>query len=165
MLSRIYWLDCELGGRLATMARPRGGEWLEWEIAGWKSAGIDTVVSLLERDEQMELDLQQEQSFCEKNGMDYTSFPIRDRGVPTSISETHLLVGKIRARLSAEKNAGIHCRAGIGRSSLIAACTLVTLGYDTGAAFETISKARGLYVPDTDEQREWVSRFSGVVGR
>lgn len=30
------------------MARPRAGEWLEDEIAGWRAQSVDIVVSLLE---------------------------------------------------------------------------------------------------------------------
>ena len=53
----------------------------------------------------------------------------------------------------------IHCRAGIGRSSLIAACVLVRAGHDVNSAFDTIAKARGVEVPDTEAQRAWVSTF------
>jgi hypothetical protein len=43
---------------------------------------------------------------------------------------------------------------------MIAACVLACLGTDTEAAFAAIRKARGVLVPDTDEQRQWVARFS-----
>jgi hypothetical protein len=45
---------------MAIMARPRAGDWLESEVDEWKAAGIDVVVSLLERDEVVELGLQRE---------------------------------------------------------------------------------------------------------
>jgi protein-tyrosine phosphatase len=53
----------------------------------------------------------------------------------------------------------VHCRAGIGRSSLIAACVLVLLGLAPAMAFDRIGKARGLKVPDTEGQRDWVDMF------
>jgi protein-tyrosine phosphatase len=54
----------------------------------------------------------------------------------------------------------IHCRAGIGRSAVIAACALICSGQDVGTAFNEISRSRGVMVPDTDEQREWVASFA-----
>jgi protein-tyrosine phosphatase len=57
----------------------------------------------------------------------------------------------------------VHCRAGIGRSSLIAACVLVLLGFAPGMAFDLIGKARGVKVPDTEEQRDWVDMFREVT--
>jgi hypothetical protein len=46
-MSQLYWIDAPATGRLAIMARPRAGDWLDDEIAGWKLAGVDTVVCLL----------------------------------------------------------------------------------------------------------------------
>ena len=54
---------------------------------------------------------------------------------------------------------GIHCRAGIGRSGLVAACVLSELGTRTDALFPMLSKARRVSVPDTPEQEAWVRAF------
>ncbi|MFF9508054.1 hypothetical protein ACF1BU_19885 [Streptomyces sp. NPDC014724] len=48
-----------------------------------------------------------------------------------------------------------HCRAGIGRSSLLAAALLILNGVDPETSWHQIERARGLAVPDTAEQREW----------
>jgi protein-tyrosine phosphatase len=53
----------------------------------------------------------------------------------------------------------LHCRMGIGRSSLIAASVLTTLGIAPSEAFALITTARGRSIPDTDEQRQWVDLF------
>ena len=53
-------------------------------------------------------------------------------------------------------NTVIHCRAGIGRTSLVTAGVLLQAGFEPDEAFEHIGKARGMAVPDTDEQRDWV---------
>jgi protein-tyrosine phosphatase len=54
----------------------------------------------------------------------------------------------------------VHCRQGIGRSSLVAACVLVISGESPQSAFEHIERARGRSVPDTAEQKEWVTSFA-----
>ncbi|HST65016.1 MAG TPA: hypothetical protein VLM05_07485 [Mycobacteriales bacterium] len=56
------------------------------------------------------------------------------------------------------KHVAVHCWGGIGRSSLIAAAVLVARGVDTEEAWNRIGAARGVRVPETDEQRAWVSR-------
>ena len=59
--------------------------------------------------------------------------------------------------LQASKSIAIQCRAGIGRSASLAAALLCLTGLTTEEAFAKITQARGLLVPDTMEQRQWVS--------
>jgi hypothetical protein len=80
MLPKVHWMEAPLAGRLATMPRPRAGDWLADEITGWKTAGIDLVVSLLEPHEVAELGLHGEASLCEQHAIEFISFP----GVPPS---------------------------------------------------------------------------------
>jgi hypothetical protein len=82
MRSKIYWIEAPTIGRLGIMARPRAGDWLEDEIAGWEAAGINSVVCLLEPDEANELGLGEEEEFCQRHGIEFISFPIPDRGLP-----------------------------------------------------------------------------------
>jgi protein-tyrosine phosphatase len=145
------------------MARPRSGEWLDDEIAGWEAAGISSVVCLLERHEVDELGLADEETFCRRRGIEFVSFPIPDRGLPKTVRETKVLAKAIAMKMKSGAAVAIHCRVGIGRSSLIAACTLVSLGFDASSAFDSISKARGVGVPDTDEQRNWVIAFENAL--
>lgn len=159
MRPEVYWIDLPAGVRLAIMARPRAGDWLDDEVAGWRAEGIGVVVSLLEAGEVRELGLDREAGLCHDLDMEFISFPFPDRGVPTSTWETMALAEAIVARLNQGKAVAVHCRAGIGRSSLIAACVLVLLGLAPVMAFDRISKARGVKVPDTKGQRDWVDKF------
>ena len=52
MWTELYWVDGPWLGKLALAARPRGGDWLEDEMANWRRAGIDTVLSLLTPEEE-----------------------------------------------------------------------------------------------------------------
>lgn len=159
MLSQIYWIDLATPGRLATMARPRAGDWLADEVAGWKAAGLDTVISLLERAEEDDLGLRQESTLCRGLGLDFVSFPIVDYGLPASAREVARLARDVIGRLEAGRSVAVHCRAGIGRSSVIAAATLIGLGLQPEDALARIERARGMRVPDTDAQRRWVLEF------
>lgn len=57
----------------------------------------------------------------------------------------------------------VHCRQGIGRSGLVAARLLAKKGTSPGAAIEMVSAARGLAVPETAEQREWIDRYAATL--
>ncbi|MGB6175952.1 MAG: protein-tyrosine phosphatase family protein, partial [Methylocella sp.] len=113
----------------------------------------------LEAGEVRELGLDREAGLCRGLDMEFISFPIPDGGVPASTREAMAVAEAIVARLNEGKGVAVHCRAGIGRSSLIAACVLVLLGLAPGTALDRIGKARGLKVPDTEGQRDWVDTF------
>lgn len=140
------------------MARPRADDWLESDVDAWKSAGLDRVISLLEPDEVSELGLQVEADLCRARGLGFLSFPIPDRGVP-DVKAAREVADTVARDIADGRSIAIHCRAGIGRSSLMAACALVCSGLDAGEALRLIAEARGVSVPDTDEQRDWVIAF------
>ena len=156
----IYWVPEMKAARLAVMPRPRGDDWLGDEVSGWHAAGIDHVVSLLEMHEVRELGLAEEAALCEQNGVGFVSFPIADRSVPSSLHAAAGLIRSIEARLAQGEAVAIHCRAGIGRSGLMAACVLVNLGVPQSEVFPRISRGRGIQVPDTPAQVEWLARYA-----
>ena len=155
MTSEVYWVRDIEPLRLAIMPRPRGGEWLEDEVVGWKQSGISTVVSLLHRYEIDDLSISGEEAFCKANGIEYRSFPIQDRGTPVVASDFLALVDQLAVLVQSGHGVAVHCRAGIGRSGLTAACVLVKLGIPASQVFPMLSRARGLAVPDTPSQIEW----------
>lgn len=141
------------------MPRPRGGDWLEDEVRSLQDSGAEIVVSLLENEEITELELEREQELCESWGLEFISFPIPDRDVPQSKSDTIKLVDTLSELTSKGRHIVIHCRQGIGRSSIIAAAILTSLGIPVEEAFDRIATARGRPVPDTREQRDWAVEF------
>src|SRR5262249_52764326 len=140
MKATLYRIDGPWRGRLAILPRPRGGDWLEDEVRSWKAAGVDVVVSALNSDETAELDIAGEADFCRANGIEYLAFPIADRGVPVSARATAELVRLLEGRLAVGKTVAVHCRQGVGRSALLAACLLVASGLDVASAFERVRK-------------------------
>jgi protein-tyrosine phosphatase len=158
-MSRLHWIENQTAGRIAIMARPRADDWLEMDIRDWKVSGIDVIVSLLEREEIVELGLRREAELCRSNGINFISFAIPDRGLPESRHAAAELAKSLATDLRNGRAVAIHCRAGIGRSSLIAACVLIYSGIEAEKALALIGSARGLIVPDTDEQRDWVIAF------
>jgi hypothetical protein len=163
-MTRLFWIEHGGAGRLAITARPRADDWLDAEVDAWKAAGVDILVSLLEASEVSELGLGREADLCRTRGIDFVSFPIADRGVPEP-DQAAQMARVLAARLHEGRSIAIHCRAGIGRSSIMAACTLTFAGIEPARALALIGAARGLNVPDTDEQRDWVIAFGKAVAR
>jgi protein-tyrosine phosphatase len=124
----------------------------------YNRAGIEVVVSLLTSGEERELELSDEGRLAKVHGIHFVSFPIVDRGVPSSVPDTITMLGDLRNALQAGKNVAVHCRQGIGRSAIIATGVLIAAGVEPQAALETVGSARSLTVPETPEQRAWFER-------
>jgi protein-tyrosine phosphatase len=157
---KLYWLSKSFPGKLAISARPRGGDWLDLEVEGWRKQGVDIVVSLLIDAENEEFGLQKEAVTAEQSGIRFYSFPIEDRGVPSSKNGLDRLVAQLGSLIRQGKNLAIHCRQGIGRSSLVAAAVLLAAGDDLNDSLQEIRDVRGLEVPETSQQREWLMQFA-----
>lgn len=158
-----YWLHLSTPAKLAIVPRPRGGDWLDDEIRHLRRDGVDVLVSLLTSEEDEELGLTREAMACEEAEVAFYNFRIPDRQFPASSKAFRDFIQQLRTFRLQGKNIGAHCRAGIGRSSLLLASILCMEGYSAETAFDLISGARGLRVPDTPEQVEWVRNFSSSL--
>ncbi len=160
MNPKLYWIKGPWPGKLAISARPRGGDWLEDEISGWRTAGVDAVVSLLTPQENKDLQLGAESNLAQSRGLRFLSLPVEDRGVPSSLDDALLAIEDVTEMLRQGRNVAVHCRQGIGRSGMLAAALLIKGGSTPSQALKLISEVRGLAVPETPEQLEWVKKFS-----
>lgn len=138
------------------MARPRGNDWLADEVANLKKQNVGLLVSLLEKEEIGELGLRQQESLCKDAGMEFINFPIADRNIPKASDKTDWLVDYLTGKLQEGIFVVIHCRMGIGRSTIIAASVLLRAGLKADDVIDSITKIRGLKVPDTDKQLQWL---------
>jgi hypothetical protein len=81
--------------------------------------------------------------------------PVPDRhvlGKPASAA----LAAQLRSHLTEGTSIAIHYRNRIGRASTVAATVLVLEGTQPQQAWKLISAARGLSVPDTDAQPDFI---------
>lgn len=158
MKPSLYEIPVEAEGRLFIMPKP-SGDWLSDDISALKLEGIERLVSMLEGDEARELGLDEEAARCTEHGLLFDYFAIVDRGVP----ERAAFAEKVRVLSDAVKageTVAVHCRAGIGRSGLMCACILIRLGVDPETAIETVSRSRGVAIPDTAEQAAFIRSFN-----
>ena len=159
----MYLIPTKTTGRLFILPRPRGGDWLVRDIAEWKRNEIDLVISALTEDEERELELSDESSVTEQYGLEFQPYRIPDRGTPTSHTAFERSTESWVECLRNGQTIGVHCRQGIGRSGMIAVGILQRLGETSANAIRIASAARGVAVPETAEQLEWVSRMSKLI--
>ena len=155
----VHWIECPGPGRLATMARPRGNDWLEDEVQALVQQEVDHLVSTLSTWEMRELGLVEEPALVEASGIAFVQFPIADGGVPESLLALQSQVEELTLAMGRGEGVVVHSRQGSGRASLVAAALLVTLDLEPEEAWARVAKARGEKVPDTDAQREWMGSY------
>lgn len=145
-------------GTLSTMAAPprQGLEAVVRELAG---AGTDVLVCLLGRWEQRRLGLGAEPDAARAAGLDYRAFPIRDFSVPDAAALT-VLVRELAGELASGRHVVVHCRGGVGRSSLVAAAVLVHEGATPDDAWAQVAAARGGAVPETRGQGRFLTAWA-----
>lgn len=69
-------------------------------------------------------------------------FPIGDFGVPASADGWAALLDDLGRRLDGGARVMIHCRAGLGRTGMLAAALLARAGLDADEAVATVRRAR-----------------------
>lgn len=116
----LYPIPVPPPARLSIMPRPRGNEWLDDEMVALRQAGVDVLVCLQTAAEREELGLVDEPDAASRAGLSFYELPIEDFGVPDR-TEVEPLLNTLLQRLTAGEHVAVHCRGGVGRSSLIAA--------------------------------------------
>lgn len=147
----IFEVPVATQGRLYIMPCPRGAR----DIGDLAVRGIETVISHLEPSEAEALFPVAEKTLCEQVGMSFQSEPITDFSLP-ELDEFRLVISGLCCDLKAGRQIAVHCRAGIGRSGMTTCAVLIALGASAQEAIERVSTARGIEVPDTQEQRQFI---------
>ena len=153
----------EIGkGALFVMPKP-SSEWLTDDIAYYSSMGVSLVLSLMEVSESYECGLQKEQEILSGFGIEFINYEVKDRGLPI-LSDFRQLIRELYVQVSEGANLAVHCRAGIGRSGVVASCILIADGVDPHHAIDMVSAARRVSIPDTQEQYDFIMDYdSGAI--
>jgi len=151
----LYWIN----DFVAVATRPRGRDWLRDDLAAAQLRGVRTVVSCLTREEESELGLEGELHAAQSLGLEFARIAIEDQG--------NSATGPRRGNALADKRVGDTSEQ--NRDSLpprarpLAACRCGdprARRNDADRGLEAIAIARGRPVPETDEQRAWLTRFA-----
>lgn len=145
-------------GRLAVCSRPRAGWFLDDDLRQLREAGFDVLVSALTPEEVVRCELDRVPAACADIGLEFAHFPVGNLQVATPERAQPYLVDWLD-RLKSGGGIAVHCWASVGRSPTLAAGVMVLGGVEPQEAWQRLEHARGRQVPDTNEQRLWVSQF------
>ena len=164
MTAEMYKIGSTGDGFVAIMARPSLEADAPASIANIARLGIQQVISLLEPSETRSLGLDAEREQVKAHAMEFISFPIPDMGLPPSVEDFAKLSKKVFRQVNAGVNTLIHCHAGIGRSGMLVAGILLHCDMDPQQAFAYASKMRGIRVPETPQQTQWLhSNYATIM--
>lgn len=156
----LTWVPLEAPWRIAQTHRPRSGAGLREDMQALSKAGADLLVSCLTDDDVLRFELQDEEAEAEAAGLEFLRYPIVDHSLPAALEPTLAFSDGLADALEAGRGVVVHCYAGIGRSGLVLVTTLVRLGLPLTQAAQAASRARGLVVPETRAQRQWLSQVT-----
>lgn len=122
------------------------------------------LVSLLPQDEYEAYGVFDLRSAAAGYDLELLRFPIPDGGVPPSTRAVMELVPEILARLRSKGTVVVHCRGGLGRTGLIAACCLTAVGYQAEQAIAMVRAARADTI-ENSRQEDFVAVFASEWDR
>ncbi len=164
-LPNSHWIEA---GRLLAGEHPTGADdkGTRKRLGRLLGAGIDCFIDLTDP---AELDSYQPLLGAVRGGKDamYLRRPIRDHGVPRSEAAMQAILDALDRALAEGRSVYLHCRAGIGRTNLVAGCWIASHGGGGEAALERLNRAwRGNRrarnwptIPETEEQADFVRRW------
>jgi hypothetical protein len=157
-MSSVFWLPSDGSERHCLWLRPRGGEWLCEDVLALRQEGVEVVVSMLTVLEEQELGLNRESAVVREVGMAFYAWPLRDREIPDSMFAWGRRFRALEPELCG-RSIAVHCRQGIGRSSLWLAAWRAWEKKPVSESLTLLEKVRGRPVPDTAEQIDWLQRW------
>ncbi|MFV0490478.1 MAG: protein-tyrosine phosphatase family protein [Pseudorhodobacter sp.] len=122
-------------------------------LRGWQP---DLVISLTPLREMSNLGAHNLSGALKQAGIGWRHFPVADYGIPHVTAPWLALSGEIHKILAGKGRVAIHCRAGCGRTGMIALRLMVEAGEDPEAAFARLRGIRPCAV-ETEAQRIWAT--------
>lgn len=169
-LANSYWV---LPGRLLAGEHPSGREATLNDTARARvreliAAGINCFVDLTEEGECPGYELLLPPTAT------YLRRAIRDQMVPRRFTQMRRVQDEIASALAAGRNIYVHCRAGIGRTGMVAGCYLVEQGLAGSDALRDLNvlwttqcarAATWPAIPQTPEQADYIRKWAARAAK
>jgi protein-tyrosine phosphatase len=125
-------------------------------ILAWRPELVISLTTLQEFSETSEMDFS---FFLHRENIDWIHLPIPDHGTPDPQTEAEWteVSTRVRRLLTDDGHVLIHCRAGQGRSGMMAMRLLVEMGLPPESALERVRTVRPHAVETTD-QFAWAAK-------
>ncbi len=161
-LANCYWVE---PGRILAGEYPAGAseEATLDRLQRLQDAGIDCFIDLTEPGEMDAYERFLPGPYA-RDPVVYLQKPIPDHGLPQSAEQMQEILDELDAALAEGRVIYLHCRAGIGRTNLVAGCWFSSRGESGDAALARLNERwRGSArsqswptVPETDAQADYV---------
>ena len=148
-------------GRLAQTHRPRSEPYLMQDMLRLKQAGVDVLVSCLTHADEVRWGLLDEERLAKAAGLTFARHPIVDHSLPDDFEAFDACARMLADELREGRGMAVHCFAGIGRSGMLCIATLVHAGLPFKEALAQAMEARGLRVPETRAQFDFLQAHYG----
>ncbi|MEO7774000.1 MAG: ADP-ribosylglycohydrolase family protein [Steroidobacteraceae bacterium] len=130
-------------------------------LARFAEAGIDCFIDLTETGERIAY------APLLPKGTQYHNVPLPDHSVPHDRAQMRVVLDAIDRALADGRHLYVHCRAGIGRTGMSVACSLVAQGMSGENALKYLNELwqanarakRWPRVPETEAQAEYVRQW------
>ncbi len=164
-LANCYWV---VPGRLLAGEYPAGAtpEATRERLKRLAEAGIAAFIDLTEAGELLSYEAEL------PPGALHLRRPLPDHGLPGERVEMAAILAALREALDSQRCVYLHCRAGIGRTGMVAGCFLAEQGLGGEGALEELNRlwqqsarsAQWPSVPETAGQVEYVRGWSAPSG-
>lgn len=136
---------------------------LETDVAVLVREGVTCLVTLMEAHELNFVQVTDLPEELAQQGIAWMHLPIVDGGIPDAAFEADWQEcgSEIRDRLQRGETVVVHCRGGMGRTGMVAACLLVELGVPSGQAIADVRRARHGAI-ETRGQEGYVRRHRAI---
>lgn len=124
------------------------------DLAGLRGQGTDVLVTLTEDPPAGDL--------VARYQMHSLHFPIVDMQIPSDLDALSDLIGQIESCIGNGVAVVFHCKAGLGRTGLMLACTLVKLGFTPEAAVERV-RSREQRMIQTERQEAFIADYAAYL--
>jgi ADP-ribosylglycohydrolase len=161
-LPNSYWVE---PGRILAGEYPAGADEDETlaRLRRLLDAGVDCFIDLTEPGEREPYEAFLPGPYASPPIV-YLRLPIRDHGLPRSRTEMQEILDELQAALAEGRRIYLHCRAGIGRTNMVAGCWFVEAGASGDAALAKLNERwQGSQrsqswptVPETEAQSDYV---------
>lgn len=169
---RVDWIETGLWpGRLGLTFAPgkKGASVLQTDVTHDRDLaadldrlareGVSVLAPLIEAHEFELLGISDYHAQASARGLEVIAFPVRDRDVPADHAVFDDFLDELMEPLLDGRAVVVHCRGGLGRAGLTAACLLTRVGLLPQQATERVRAARPGAV-ETAAQERFVEEFA-----
>ncbi|UBV41699.1 cyclin-dependent kinase inhibitor 3 family protein [Deinococcus taeanensis] len=122
--------------------------------------GVNVLAPLIEDFEFSLLGMDGYHDAADANALAVAPYPIPDGQAPRNLQDFTAYIDELMTALLDGRSVVVHCRGGLGRAGLTAACLLVQGGLNAQQAIDLVRETRSPHAIETTEQEQFIIAFA-----